>query len=129
MLHTGRRRHATEVAAQQHPHIPARSHPNIFPLYNPLSVDVILFWEIPSQQREGYIVVYGTKIGAAHAALSDVITRAENVKAKRNMYAETQRDRQELLEGVRTSEWNAEMDPVTVSLEAVPPISHDFGKG
>lgn len=129
LLHSGKRKHATEVAALQHPHIPSTSHPHIFPLYNPLSVDVVVFWEIPSQNRKGHITVYGTRLGAAHAALDDIIDRAENSKVKRSMYAETQREKLELVEGIKNSEWNEEMDPITVGVEDVGAIEHDFSKG
>ncbi|KAJ2919261.1 hypothetical protein MD484_g1142, partial [Candolleomyces efflorescens] len=128
-LHSGRRRYSLDVAAQQHPHIPPESYPNVFPLYNPLSVDLMIFWEIPSQKRQGYIAVYGTKVGAAHAALNDILDQAENSKVKRSMYAQTVREKKELLEGIQTSEWNAEMDPTSVSIQDVGQIEHDFTKG
>lgn len=90
---------------------------------------MIIFWEIPSQGRGGYIAAYGTKAGAAHAALNDILDKAENSKVKRSMYAETVREKKELLDGIRTSEWNAEMDPIDVSVQDVGPIEHDFSKG
>ncbi|KAF5317627.1 hypothetical protein D9611_015053 [Ephemerocybe angulata] len=99
------------------------------PLYNPASVDVAVFWEIPSQGRQGYTTIYGTRIGAAHAPLNDIIDKSENTKVKRSMYAETQREKLELVEGIRNSEWNAEMDPISVSVEDVSEIDHDFSKG
>ncbi|KAF6766545.1 ER-golgi trafficking TRAPP I complex 85 kDa subunit-domain-containing protein [Ephemerocybe angulata] len=129
LLHAGRRKYASEVSSLQHPHIPAQSLPHIFPLYNPASVDVAVFWEIPSQGRQGYTTIYGTRIGAAHAPLNDIIDKSENTKVKRSMYAETQREKLELVEGIRNSEWNAEMDPISVSVEDVSEIDHDFSKG
>ncbi|RXW19510.1 hypothetical protein EST38_g6333 [Candolleomyces aberdarensis] len=128
-LHSGRRIYSSDVAAQQHPHIPSESYPYVFPLYNPLSVDVIIFWEVPSQKLQGHIAVYGTKAGAAHAALNDILDKAENSKVKRSMYAETVREKKELFDGIRNSEWNAEMDPISVSIQDVGQIEHDFSKG
>lgn len=90
---------------------------------------MVVFWEIPSQNRKGHITVYGTRLGAAHAALDDIIDRAENSKVKRSMYAETQREKLELVEGIKNSEWNEEMDPITVGVEDVGAIEHDFSKG
>ncbi|TEB39007.1 hypothetical protein FA13DRAFT_1724958 [Coprinellus micaceus] len=129
LLHSGRRKHAAEAASSQHPHIPSDSHPSIFPLYNPLSVDIVIFWEIPSQNRKGHITVYGTRMGAAHAALDDIIDKTENAKVKRSMYAETQREKMELVDGIRGSEWNEEMDPISVSVEDLGAVEYDFGKG
>lgn len=129
LLHTGRQKHASELAIQQHPHVPAEGHPHIFPLYNPLSVDLVVFWEISSQNRTGFVTVYGTRIGAGHAALSGIIDKAENSKVKRSMYAETVREKKELLEAIRDCEWNVEMDPTSVSVEDVTGVEHDFTKG
>jgi trafficking protein particle complex subunit 8 len=112
-----------------HPHIPLRSHPFIFPLYNPSSVDVVVFWEIPSQQRSGHLLVPGITFGAGHAALKETIEDAEGIKVKRNMYAETQREKNEILDAVRRSEWNAEMNPIVVTLQHGHKLDHNFAKG
>jgi hypothetical protein len=112
-----------------HPHIPVRSHPFIFPLYNPSSVDVVAFWEIPSQQRSGHLLIPGITFGAGHAALKEIIDDAEGIKAKRNMYAETQREKNEILDAVRRSEWNAEMNPIVVTLQHGHKVEHDFKQG
>ena len=45
------------------------------------------------------------------------------------MYAETQRERAEMLEAIRTSEWNADMDPLVVIGHDGQQIRHDFSKG
>ncbi|KAG6841941.1 hypothetical protein C0991_005121 [Blastosporella zonata] len=105
------------------------SHPNIFPLYNPESVDFVVFWEIPSQQRCGYVTVSGLALGAGHAALNPIIEDAENAKVKRSMYAETQKEKEEVLEAIRTSEWNAEMNPVLLVLQEPGTMYHDFNLG
>ena len=57
-----------------------------------------------------------------------MIEEVERTKLKRSIYAETQRERLEILEAVRTSEWNAEMNPVVVSLQDGQ-VAHDFSKG
>lgn len=54
---------------------------------------------------------------------------AEGMKVTRSMYAETARERAEVLEGVRACEWNVEMDPVVVSLEDGRVVEHDFARG
>ncbi|KAJ7169750.1 ER-golgi trafficking TRAPP I complex 85 kDa subunit-domain-containing protein [Mycena filopes] len=116
-IHSGRRSLVLRHLANAYPHIPAYSYPSIFPLYNPNSVD-----------RYGHILVSGLTLGAGHAALKDIIDDAENAKVKRSMYAETQRQKMEVLDAIRNSEWNTEMNPMVVTQEEVP-VVHDFSKG
>ncbi|KAJ7092588.1 ER-golgi trafficking TRAPP I complex 85 kDa subunit-domain-containing protein [Mycena epipterygia] len=127
-IHSGRRNLVFRHLAHTHPYIPAQSYPSIFPLHNPSSVDVIIFWEIPTQHRYGHILLSGITLGAGHAALKDIINEAENAKVKRSMYAETQRQKMEVLDAVRHSEWNTEMNPTVVKQEEVP-VTHDFSTG
>jgi len=128
-IHSGRRNTASRSVAASHPHIPVQSRPFIFPLYNPSSVDIIIFWEIPSQQRSGHLLVPDIAFGAGHAALKEIIEDAEEIKAKRNMYAETQREKNEILDAVRASEWNKEMNPIVVTIQHGHVMEHDFTKG
>lgn len=52
----------------------------------------------------------------------------ENAKVKRSMYAETQREKIEISQSIRESEWNAEMNPLVVTVhEGV--VEHDFSLG
>jgi trafficking protein particle complex subunit 8 len=112
-----------------HPHIPPRFHPSIFPIFSPSSVDFVVFWEIPSQGRVGHCLVAGPALGARHALLRELLGKAASAKPKRNMYAETQRERVEMLEAIRVSEWNAEMDPLAVISHSGQQIKHDFSTG
>lgn len=106
-----------------------QSHPSIFPLYNPSSVDVIVFWEIPSQARAGHILIPGVTFGAGHAALKEIIEDAEGAKVKRSMYAETQREKEEILDAIRASEWNAEMNPIVIDQQHGRTVKHEFSQG
>jgi hypothetical protein len=115
--------------AQLHPRIPTSSHPSIFPLYNPLSVDFVVFWNIPSEQRSGHVLVSDITLGARHAALREVLEGVESAKVKRSMYAETQREKVEMLQAIRDSEWNAEMNPIVVIVQDGLVIEHDFSQG
>ncbi|TFK77235.1 hypothetical protein BDN72DRAFT_755266 [Pluteus cervinus] len=128
-LSTSRRTHVTRTIARTTPHILASSYPHIFPLYNPLSADVIVFWEIPTQQRSGYVYAAGLKLGASHAPLSAVIQNARSSKVKRSMYVETQRERVELLSSVEKSEWNEDMNPLTLTVRPPDQVIHDFNIG
>ena len=71
----------------------------------------------------------GPRLGATHAPLGELVYEAANAKVKRDMYAETQRERAEILEAVRTSEWNTESDPLVVSVQDGGVVEHDFKKG
>ena len=113
----------------QHPHIPSDTHEYIFPLHNPYSTSLVVFWEIPSQDRYGHVLVPGLTLGASHAPLRSVIQASESAKVKRSMYAETQRERAEVLEAVRNSLWNAASNPLLVTVEDGLIVEHDFKKG
>lgn len=114
--------------ARSHPHIPAITHSQILPLFNPLSVDFLIFWEIPTEQRTGFILLSGLNLGAGHAALQGVIENVESAKVKRSMYAETQREKMGILQSIRDSEWNAEMNPLVVTIQEGV-VEHDFNLG
>lgn len=90
---------------------------------------MIVFWTIPSQNISGHINVHGITLGARHAALDDIVEEAENAKVKRSMYAETQRENMEVLDAIRGSEWNVEMNPITLFIQDVGTKVHDFSKG
>jgi trafficking protein particle complex subunit 8 len=115
--------------SRTHPYILGHLYPFIFPLYNPASVDIVVFWDIPSEQRSGHICIAGITLGASHAALKEVIEAIEGAKVKRSMYAETQREKAEILDSIKESEWNAEMNPLVLSLQGTGTLLHDFTQG
>ncbi|KAJ7596891.1 ER-golgi trafficking TRAPP I complex 85 kDa subunit-domain-containing protein [Mycena floridula] len=128
-IHGGRRNFVTQNLALAHPHIPPQTHHAIFPLYHPHSVDVVVFWEIISQQRSGHLLIPGFTMGADHAPLAGLIEEVENAKITRSMYAETRREKLEVIQAIASSEWNAETDPMTIVLRFEPTIKHDFSQG
>ena len=89
---------------------------------------MVVFWDIPSEYRSGHICVTGITLGAKHAALREVIEATEGAKVKRSMYAETRREKAEILNGIRESEWNDEMNPLVLSLKEGT-LLHDFTQG
>ncbi|KAI6119835.1 ER-golgi trafficking TRAPP I complex 85 kDa subunit-domain-containing protein [Pisolithus croceorrhizus] len=125
----GRRNVIASSMARSHPHIPTASRSSIFPFYNPLSLDILVFWEIPSEQRCGFTLLSSLILGPSHGALQEIIGDAEQAKVKRSMYAETQREKTEMLQSIRNSEWNAESNPLVVSVEDGLVMEHDFDKG
>ncbi|KAI0639808.1 ER-golgi trafficking TRAPP I complex 85 kDa subunit-domain-containing protein [Trametes polyzona] len=128
-IHCGRRTMTAQATAASHPDIPARLHRSIFPLYNPSTVDIVLFWELPAQKRAGHILLQGPTLGAGHAALREIVRGAQNMKVKRSMYAETVRERAAILEAVQACEWNREDDPVAVFVHDGTVVEHDFRQG
>ena len=66
------------------------SYHTLFPLYNPASLDALVFWEIPSQKRSGHVLVSGLTLGAEHGDLGSIIEERESTKIERTVYAETQ---------------------------------------
>ncbi|KAH9982364.1 ER-golgi trafficking TRAPP I complex 85 kDa subunit-domain-containing protein [Lactifluus volemus] len=128
LLHQGRWNLLTRDLAARHPYITPALLPYIFPLYHPHSLDVILFWDIPSHGRSGHVLVSGAILGAEHGALNAVIQQVEETKAKRSMYTETQRERSRILEAIRESEWNAEMNPVLLMTVEPNVVNHNFSE-
>ncbi|KIO08413.1 hypothetical protein M404DRAFT_134508 [Pisolithus tinctorius Marx 270] len=125
----GRRNVVASSIARSHPHIPEASRSSTFPFYNPLSLDILVFWEIPSEQRCGFTLLSSLTLGSSHGGLQEIISDVEQAKMKRSMYAETQREKMEMLESIRNSEWNAVSNPLVVSVEDGLVIEHDFDKG
>ncbi|KAF9015517.1 ER-golgi trafficking TRAPP I complex 85 kDa subunit-domain-containing protein [Cyathus striatus] len=128
-IYTHRREFTTKAVEQAYPHIPVHSYPFVFPLYHPSAVDVLVFWEISTSKRSGYVSSLGLTLGAGDAALDDIIDEAENAKAKRSMYAETRRENKEALHDIRESEWNKEMNPISISTHEETISAHDFSAG
>lgn len=89
---------------------------------------MVVFWEISSQQRSGHLLIPGITFGASHAPLKEIIEDAEGAKVKRSMYAETQREKEEILDAIRASEWNAEMNPIFVTLQHGHTVEHKFAE-
>ena len=113
-----------------HPFMSTLLFPHIFPLYHPSSVDFVIFYNIPSTSRCGFLVVPGPILGASHEPLRKVIREVEYGKAKRSMFAETQRERQEIMDGIRRCDWNFEVNPLVAVVKAeVEVVHHDFSKG
>ncbi|KIY70143.1 hypothetical protein CYLTODRAFT_392434 [Cylindrobasidium torrendii FP15055 ss-10] len=127
-------RQVTVLAELKHryPSIPLDSLPNIFPLYHPQAVDVTLFWRIitpETTERVGHVTVRVDNVGVGHGLLRDIVDTAESAKVVRSMYAETTREKAEVLRCVKESEWNAEGDPVVVRILGQDDIKHAFAEG
>ena len=118
-----------QATVSAHRDIPSSLHPSIFPLYNPSNVDIVVFWELPAQKRAGHILLQGPTLGAHHAGLREIIDAAENMKVKRSMYADTQREREAIVHAAKNCEWNRETDPVWLFVRDGSVVEHDFRQG
>jgi len=124
-----KRKLVRESLLRTYPSISSASHQTVFPLYNPASLDALVFWEMPSQERSGHVLVSGLTLGAEHGDLGGIIEEAESAKVKRSMYAETQKEKMEIMRSVRGGEWNVNSNPVVVSVRCELVVDHDFGSG
>ena len=68
----------------------------------------------------------GLTLGAEHGELGAMIEEAESAKVKRSMYAETQKEKMEVMQAVRDGEWNVNSNPVVVNVRYDLVVEHDF---
>ncbi|KAF8525181.1 ER-golgi trafficking TRAPP I complex 85 kDa subunit-domain-containing protein [Hysterangium stoloniferum] len=113
----------------QFPQLPPSSLPHLFPLRNPQSMDIIVWWDLPSQRRCGYVTIPSLLLGANHGPLDELILQSETAKVKRTMYAETAKEKTQVQDALRVSDWNANMNPAVVRVTSSPRVEHDFLKG
>jgi trafficking protein particle complex subunit 8 len=127
-MHGSRRIVQAAQNASVHPLIPRHTHAQIFPLYHPRALDVFVHWSMPSQSRTG-IALASLDVGAGHGALRELIDAGDGAgSSTRSMYAETQREKEEMVHGLSASGWNALMDPVVVYAKDGG-MDHDFENG
>jgi len=50
------------------------------------------------------------------------------MKVKRSMYVETERERTSVLQAIRACEWNAEMNPIFLTVTEPGIVNHDFSE-
>jgi len=129
LVRQNKRRLVRRSLSRTYPTIPSASYHTVFPLYNPAALDVLVFWEMPSLERRGHVLVSGLTLGAEHGDLGGIIEEAESAKVKRSMYAETQREKVEVMRAVRGGEWNVNSNPVVVSVKCELVVDHDFEAG
>ncbi|KAK7694801.1 hypothetical protein QCA50_001989 [Cerrena zonata] len=86
-IHSSCRSSSTHATRSQHPYIPLDTQEYVFPLHNPYSTNLVVFWEIPSQDRWGHVFVPGLTLGASHAPLREIVQTMESAKIKRSMMA------------------------------------------
>lgn len=108
-----------QALAAQLPTLSSAQLPHLFPLFSPRSVDLAVFWRVPSTGQEGHHHLADIPLGAGHDALKEVIEEAELFAG--GLYAESQRERTALLSGLRRSELGVEENPISVRVN-VPAV-------
>ncbi|KAF8324689.1 ER-golgi trafficking TRAPP I complex 85 kDa subunit-domain-containing protein [Cantharellus anzutake] len=113
------------------PTIPMQQAEAIFPFYSGTDMDICVLWGLPGTARSGQIdltnLIVGVQHGALNRLLSD-ITSSTKVST-REMYAETARERESLVEAISASPWNVNDDPLRLDLQFEPVQKHDFELG
>lgn len=130
LLRAGRVRASALSLSSEHPHIPINTLQSIFPLFHPSSVDIYISFEIapsaPFDRRFGHLLITGLILNTGYKPLQALVDEARSAKAKRSMFAETVREREEVLESIRSCSWNTATNPITVKTSCQEVITHDF---
>ena len=100
-----------------------------FPLVSERELDVFLFWEVESSSRAGFILITGLTLGASHEPMADAMEIIATSKHSRSLYAEAAQDKRLLYNTLRSSLWNAKMDPLVIVFRVAPVQEHDFRQG
>ncbi|GJJ13919.1 hypothetical protein Clacol_008176 [Clathrus columnatus] len=102
----------------------------ILPLWSHRRMNIVLSWEIPEENRRGFVTIPGITLGACHAPLEEAIHNSAASSTKRAIYAETTREKAVIQNIIQSSDWNTEMNPLVVRVSTrSPQIAHDFSHG
>ncbi|KAK4058005.1 hypothetical protein OIO90_000744 [Microbotryomycetes sp. JL221] len=111
----------------QYPIIPMTLLRHLFPLFSPRTLDLLVFWTVPSTGARGHHHLTGIPLGAGSNDLKDVLAAGETKAG--GLYAESQRERTLLLSSLARSEFGRSDNPVKVWIEVNDAIEHDFDEG
>ncbi|WVQ79020.1 hypothetical protein IAT38_001112 [Cryptococcus sp. DSM 104549] len=133
---SSRRAHRLAHLSQVFPTLSSSSLPHLFPLLDPLDLDLILAYYIPSSNRRGYLPIHALRPSPAFSVVEDLRRQvdaaiASGSKQTRTMYEETGRLRRVLMDSVLDGVLASEVDPVTVRVAAGEGgvVQHDFKDG
>ncbi|KAK4704695.1 trafficking protein particle complex subunit 8, partial [Phenoliferia sp. Uapishka_3] len=110
----------------QLPTLDSNLHRHLFSLFNSRSIDLLVFWTIPSTGASGHHHLSDIPLGAGTNHLKEVLETAE-LKAG-GLYAESQRERSTLLAGLRKSELGVDENPIAVLVDVPELVEHAFDK-
>lgn len=111
--------HKLESLSEQFPPISSDIARSIFPLVNPLDLDLIVSWRIPETDRTGYTFLHSIRVSPEFSQVEDLRRKIEKAilsggKQTRTMYEETGRLRKLLLDSVLDGALAREDDPLVV---------------
>lgn len=125
-----RNRYRLDSLHDQFPTIPTTDLPYMFPLLDPLDLDIIISWSIPSlasgPRRSGHSYLHSLRLAPEFSLVEPVRRQvdaaiAEGGKQTRTMYEETGRLRRALMSSVLEGKLAREDDPLLVRI-AVPGV-------
>lgn len=105
-----RRAHRLSFAATNFPALPTDVVPKVFPLFDPLDLDVAFAWT--ADGRSGLACAHGIRPAPAFSLVEGL--REDVAPAKRTMYEETGRLRRALADSVLEGVYADEADPIVV---------------
>jgi hypothetical protein len=111
--------HKMSILSEQFPPISSDIARSIFPLLDPLDLDLIISWSIPETQRTGHYFLHGLRLSPEFSQVEDLRRKIERAilgggKQTRTMYEETGRLRKLLLDSVLDGVLAKEDDPIVV---------------
>ena len=117
-----RQRHRLTSLQAAFPTIPPSSFSRVFPLLDPLDVDIKIHWSSPHSSRRGVVHLHGIRVAPEFSIVeplrkqvAEAIARGD--KATRTMYEETGRIRQQLIASVLDGVYAREDDPVCMRVK------------
>lgn len=99
----------------QFPSIAKSLHPHLFRLFSQRSLDLVIFWSIPEKQIRGHHLVADLQIGPSTDSVGALLEKASGIAG--GIYAESQRERAQLLSNFRQSEYAQAEMPLVISVE------------
>lgn len=109
---------------QQFATIPASIQRHIFRQFTARTLDIIIFWSIPSRGKHGHHHLADLRLGASENSVGEILQNAEGIAG--GLYAESQREREILLANIQSSEYGITDNPITVVQSAPPSVEVDF---
>jgi hypothetical protein len=137
-----RNRYRIAFLRNHFPTIPLDSLQRIFPLSDPLDLDLVVAWSVPSAEssppRRGFAFLHGVRLAPEFSVVEDLRSQvqaavANGGKQTRTMYEETGRLRRLLMDSVFDGVLAKEEDPVEVRVRVNGAkrgmVRHEFAKG
>ena len=135
---SSRQSYRTGYLHQSYPGIAIDQLREIFPLFDPLDLDLEISWSIPGTSRHGHMYLHALRLAPEFSLVEGVrrdteIAIAKGGKQVRTMYEETGRLRQLLVESVLNGVISLEEDPVLLKVDVGKrrngEVRHDFAEG